>query len=225
MITALPRGRWSPPTQGSSGTNTWKARSTAATVLFRVGANVRLLKDLGYVKERNGLVYLWPDREAETNRRWCCDWSWYKGKHPVYLVTSVLDEATLSDKQVVDSMPFAGQRLFYRHFKQTFERRKLRSRSADNAELEGTWSLLGLWAMSLHAQVELAMVSRHDGSAWPKCCGRIGNRSANTRALPTRGIVARTRVEGRDRPLQASEQVQPRLSSQARPRDRRSRNP
>jgi hypothetical protein len=46
--------------------------------------------------------------------------------------------------------------LFYRHFKQTFERRKLRSLTAEHAELEATWSLLGLWAMMLHAQVELS---------------------------------------------------------------------
>ena len=44
-----------------------------------------------------------------------------------------------------------GVELFYRHFKQTFERRKLRSHPADHAELEATWSLLGLWAMGLHA--------------------------------------------------------------------------
>ena len=130
--------------------------------MIRVGANVRLLKNLGYVKEKNGLVYLWPDREAARNQpplvlRLVVAQG---GKHPVYLVTSVLDEATLSDKQVVEIYALRwGVELFYRHFKQTFERRKLRSRSADNAELEGTWSLLGLWAMSLHAQVELA----HDG--------------------------------------------------------------
>jgi hypothetical protein len=46
--------------------------------------------------------------------------------------------------------------LFYRHFKQTFERRKLRSHCADHAELEAMWSLLGLWAMGLHTQVLLA---------------------------------------------------------------------
>ena len=46
--------------------------------------------------------------------------------------------------------------MFYRHFKQTFERRKLRSHTADHAELEATWSLLGLWAMALHAEVQLA---------------------------------------------------------------------
>lgn len=46
--------------------------------------------------------------------------------------------------------------LYYRHFKQGFGRRKLRSKSADNAQVEVDWSLLGLWAMCLHAQCQLA---------------------------------------------------------------------
>ena len=46
--------------------------------------------------------------------------------------------------------------MFYQHFKQTFERRKLRSKSAENAQVEAEWSLLGLWAMGLHAQSVLA---------------------------------------------------------------------
>lgn len=46
--------------------------------------------------------------------------------------------------------------LFYRHFKQTFGRRKLRSQRGENAEVEATWSLVGLWALGLHGQVELA---------------------------------------------------------------------
>lgn len=41
-------------------------------------------------------------------------------------------------------------------FKQTFGRRKLRSHRGENAEVEATWSLVGLWSLSLHAQVELA---------------------------------------------------------------------
>ncbi len=45
--------------------------------------------------------------------------------------------------------------MFYRHLKQTFQRRKLRSTSAANARVEREWSLLGLWGMGLYAQVEL----------------------------------------------------------------------
>lgn len=33
-------------------------------LLIRVGSNVRLLKKLGYVKEKNGIVYFWPDYAA-----------------------------------------------------------------------------------------------------------------------------------------------------------------
>jgi Transposase DDE domain len=160
MIDALPAGALVTADAGFVGYEYWKALiESGRHLLIRVGANVRLLKNLGYVKEKNGLVYLWPDREAARNQpplvlRLVVAQG---GKQPVYLVTSVLDEATLSDKQVVEIYALRwGVELFYRHFKQTFERRKLRSRSADNAELEGTWSLLGLWAMSLHAQVELA---------------------------------------------------------------------
>ncbi len=44
--------------------------------------------------------------------------------------------------------------MFYRHLKQTFQRRKLLSTSAANARIEIQWSLVGLWAMALYALVE-----------------------------------------------------------------------
>jgi hypothetical protein len=42
----------------------------------------------------------------------------------------------------------------YRHLKQTFQRRKLLSKSAPNARIEIEWSLVGLGAMALYALVE-----------------------------------------------------------------------
>ncbi len=46
-------------------------------VLLRVGSNVRLLKKLGFARERANTVYLWPDREASgENPRSCCGWWW-----------------------------------------------------------------------------------------------------------------------------------------------------
>jgi Transposase DDE domain len=159
MIKALPVGALITADAGFVGYQTWKAiLESGRHLLIRVGANVRLLKKLGYVEEKKGLVYLWPDREAKRKHPpLVLRMVVARGnRHPVYLVTSVLDEATLSDSQVVEIYALRwGIELFYRHFKQTFERRKLRSHSADNAELEATWSLLGLWAMMLHAQVIL----------------------------------------------------------------------
>jgi len=127
--------------------------------LVRVGSNVRLLRKLGVVREFDGLVYLWPDRAAQRHQpplvlRLVVAST---GRHPVYLLTSVLSSRRLSDRQVCDLYRLRwGIELFYRHLKQTYQRRKLRSAQAENARLELEWSLLGLWAMALYAQVELA---------------------------------------------------------------------
>src|SRR5947209_7948242 len=160
MIAALPAQALVTADAGFAGYEYWKALlDSGRDLLIRVGANVRLLKGLGYVRERHGLVYLWPDREAARQRpplvlRLVVAQG---GRHPVYLVTSVRDEGRLSDKDVIKIYALRwGVELFYRHFKQTFERRKLRSHVAEHAEWEATWSLLGLWAMGLHGQVELA---------------------------------------------------------------------
>jgi hypothetical protein len=159
MIAALPAGALITADAGFVGYETWKAiLESGRHLVIRVGANVRLLRKLGYVEEKAGLVYLWPDREAKRKEPpLVLRLVVVRGaRHPVYLVTSVLDETILSDAQVVAIYALRwGIELFYRHFKQTFERRKLRSHSAKNAELEATWSLLGLWAMMLHAEVIL----------------------------------------------------------------------
>jgi len=130
-------------------------------LLVRVGSNVRLLRKLGWTRESAGTVYLWPDRMAEKNQpplvlRLVVATG---GKHPVYLVTNVSSQR-LSDAQVVDIYRRRwGIELYFRHLKQTYERRKLRSACAENAVVELEWSLLGLWSMALYAQVEL---SKHD---------------------------------------------------------------
>lgn len=127
-------------------------------LLLRVGSHVRLLRKLGWAKESAGTVYLWPDAAAQKNQpplvlRLVVS---HNGKHPVYLLTSVLSPSRLSDCQVIDLYRQRwGIELFFRHLKQTFQRRKLRSTSADNARVELEWSLVALWGMALYAQVVL----------------------------------------------------------------------
>lgn len=122
-------------------------------LLLRVGANVRLLRKLGCARESNDTVYLWPDRAAMKGElplvlRLVVA---HNGRHPVYLVTSVLDESVLTDAQVIELYARRwGIELFFRNLKQTFQRRKLRSATADNARVEMEWSLAGLWAMGLY---------------------------------------------------------------------------
>jgi Transposase DDE domain len=127
-------------------------------VLVRVGSNVRLLRKLGWTKESAGTVYLWPDRAAQKNEpplmlRLVVALG---GKHPVHLVTSV-SHSRLSDAKVIEVYRRRwGIELFFRHLKQTFQRRKLRSLNANNARVELEWSLVGLWCVALYAQFELA---------------------------------------------------------------------
>ncbi len=159
MLAALPADALVVADAGFVGYETWEAiRSGGRHLLVRVGANVRLLRGLGYARERDGLVYLWPDRQAARRQpplvlRLVVA---HGGRHPVYLVTSVLDERRLSDRQVIELYRLRWvAELFYRQFKQTFGRRKLRSHRGENAEVEAAWSLAGLWALGLHGQVEL----------------------------------------------------------------------
>jgi hypothetical protein len=160
MMAALPAGALVAADAGFVGYDYWAALlGSGREILIRVGANVRLLKGLGYARERAGLVYLWPDRAAARLRPpLVLRLVVARGpRHPVYLVTSVLAGAALGDEQAIAIYRLRwGVELFYRRFKQTFGRRKLRSHCGENAEVEASWSLLGLWSLCLHGQVELA---------------------------------------------------------------------
>jgi hypothetical protein len=159
MIAELPARTLLVADAGFPSYSLWHALVAAGCqLLMRVGSNVCLLKKLGCVRERGHVVYLWPNRAAAKGqppivlRRVVI----HNGRHPVHLVTTVLDDRRLSDKQVID---FYRQRwgieLFYRHVKQTYEHRKLRSHASENAPVEAEWALLGMWAMAFYAQSHL----------------------------------------------------------------------
>jgi hypothetical protein len=160
MIAAPPADAPVTADAGFVGYEYWKALSDGGRqLLIRVGANVRLLRGLGYARERAGRVYLWPDREAARRQPPLVlrPVVAQGGRHPVYLVTSVLEEERLSDQRIIEIYALRwGVELFYRHFKQTFGRRKLRSHRGEDAEVEAIWSLVGLWSLGLHGRVELA---------------------------------------------------------------------
>jgi len=145
---------------GFVGYEFWKTVLDAGhQLLVRVGSNVKLLKKLGYARQREGLVYLWPDRAAKKRlpplvlRLVVVTRA---DRKPIYLVTSVMSQEQLSDAQMaVIYGKRWGIEVYYRHCKQTFERRKLRSQNPDNAMVELHWSLLGMWAMGLHSHARL----------------------------------------------------------------------
>jgi hypothetical protein len=159
MLGELPENSLIAADAGFVGYDFWRAVMDAGhSFVIRAGANVHLLKSLGFAREYDNTVYLWPDAMAKKGMPplvlravWV-----HNGKHPMCLLTNVLSKTRLSDEQIVEVYKARwGIELFFRTFKQTFGRRKLRSHSAENAQLELDWSLLGLWAICLLAQREL----------------------------------------------------------------------
>jgi hypothetical protein len=143
---------------GFTGYDLWKAIiGTGHSFLIRVGANVKLLRKLGYVDEGADIVYCWPDAAARKGQPPLVlrHLKLKVGKCRMHLLTNVLDEKKLNDAQAVQLYQLRwGIELQFRTVKQTFGRRKLRSRTPDRAYVELDWSLLGLWLIQLFAVKE-----------------------------------------------------------------------
>ncbi len=159
MLSELPDHSLITADAGFVGYDFWKSIIDAKhDFLIRIGANVKLIKQLGYARGNGSTVYLWPDRTARKNEpplvlRLIVI---HNGRHPVYLVTSITYKKKLSDKQARVIYQYRwGIEVIFRTFKQTVGRHKLRSHNAENAKMELDWSLLALWMISLLVQREL----------------------------------------------------------------------
>ena len=164
MVPELPPQALVVADAGFVGYELWQTLLTAGHhFVIRVGANVHLLRQLGWAREYAQVVYLWPDYAARKHHpplvlRLVVV---HDGKQPVYLVTD-LAKSRLSDRQVTTIYAARwGVEVFFRTFKQTFGCRKLRSHCAPNAQLELEWALLGLWSVCLLGARELR-TSGHD---------------------------------------------------------------
>jgi hypothetical protein len=144
---------------GFTGYELWKAAIDAGhQILIRVGANVTLLRKLGYyARERGGIVYCWPSAAARKKQpplvlRLI---RFRLGRAQACVVTSVLCPRRLSEKQALRLYRLRwGVELQFRALKQTFGRRKLRSKRPDRALVELDWSLVGLAIIQLFAVKE-----------------------------------------------------------------------
>ena len=150
---------------GFTGYEFWKAIIDAGhAFLIRVGANVTLLRRLGYVRERKGIVYCWPDAAARNGQPPLVlrHLQVRVGRRVMHLLTNVLDERALGDAEAVQCYQMRwGIELQFRTVKQTFGRRKLRSRTPERAYAELNWSLVGLWLIQLFAvkeQIEIGAI-------------------------------------------------------------------
>jgi hypothetical protein len=159
MLPKLPENSLITADAGFVGYDFWSAILNAGhNFVVRVGGNVKLIKGLGYARQHEHTVYLWPDKAVRKNQpplvlRLI---EVNDGKQSMYLVTNLL-KSDLSDEQAAKIYQARwGIELFFRTFKQTFGCRKLRSRAAENATWELDWSLIGLWCVCLLGEGELA---------------------------------------------------------------------
>lgn len=148
---------------GFTGYDLWKAAIDGGhQILIRVGANVTLLRKLGYyTKERGDIVYCWPSTAARKNQpplvlRLI---RFRLGRGQACIVTSVLCTRRLSEQQALRLYRLRwGVELQFRALKQTFGRRKLRAKRPDRALVELDWSLVGLAIIQLFAVKEQIQV-------------------------------------------------------------------
>jgi hypothetical protein len=115
------------------------------------------LKQLGFVRERDGIVYCWPQEKQRREQpplvlRLL---RFHDGRGEVYLVTNELSCRKLSDSRALEIYRKRwGIEVQFRSLKQTYGRSKLLGRTPDVVELELTWSLVGLWMAQLLAMRE-----------------------------------------------------------------------
>ena len=167
--------------------------------LVRVGSNVRLLKNLGYAREREGLVYCWPDESMKKRQPpLVLRLLHFQGSRgDVYLVTNVLEEKQLTMQQAGEIYRRRwGIEVQFRDLKQTFGRSKLRSRTPECAEVELHWSLLGLWMLRLLAiKEQVAMEEPSEKTSLAAVLRIIRSIMHHVSEIPPRGESLREQLQ------------------------------
>ena len=151
--------------------------------LLRVGGNVHLLTKLGYYREeRDGIVYLWPDKEQSQSPLVLRLIVLTCGEQTVYLVTNVLDPARLSDEDARQFYDWRwGEEVYHRSFKQTLDRATLLSRTPATCLAETQAIVLGLWLLGL-----MSMLSKPQPACNPRRWSVARSRDAVRRAMRDR---------------------------------------
>lgn len=154
-------------------------------LLLRVGANVRLLTQLGWtMKEQGDTVYLWPGQQQHLppivlrlivvhtpDRR------------PVYLVTNILDADVLCDEDAAELYRLRwGLELYYRAIKQTLGHQTLQSRTPDMSLTEQTWHVIATWLLQLITARQLQAAGKVPAS-WSAAKARDAIRTLFRQAL------------------------------------------
>lgn len=129
-----------------------------ADFLVRVGGNVSLLlESTNYQLQQNGIVLCWPAEMQKADKR-PLRLRLVKvriGKTKVWILTSVLNPARLTDKQIVLFYKMRwGVEIEFRGLKQTLDRRKLCCRNHKRLYAELDWSIMAMAVAELFALKE-----------------------------------------------------------------------
>ncbi len=188
MLVGLPRNALLVADAGFTGYDLYQRIMAAEhKFLLRVGANVRLLRQLGFLDgERRNTVYLWPENRRAQLPLVLRLIVLKRGKKKMYLVTNVLDEAALSKRSaaVLYEMRW-GIEIFYRSTKQTLQKRRMLSHNPQAAECELTWAVFGIWLLGLMS-VAAILERGHDPLLWSAALARTQVRHTMQLALSTR---------------------------------------
>jgi hypothetical protein len=159
LLPTLPENALVAADAGFTGYELWRALADAGhDFVIRVGSNLRLLRKLAHVRQRNDRVHLWPDAarrrgEPPIELRLL---EFRTERSTVYVVTSVLDRERLPGAEAVAIYRARwGIEVWLRGFKQTFGRTKLRSAAAHNVPHEVDWSIAALGIAQLWAAERL----------------------------------------------------------------------
>jgi hypothetical protein len=155
--------------------------------LLRVGANVHLLRKLGYVvQEGRDTVYLWPEMRQHESPIVLRLIEHRQGKKKMYLVTNVLDQKALSPKStgVLYEMRW-GVEVFYRSLKQTLQRRRMLSHTPEAAKCELIWAVFGMWLLGF-LSVAAILARGGDPLSWSAALARDRVRRSMRLALTGR---------------------------------------
>ncbi len=125
------------------------------TFLFRVGSNIRLLKNLGPMKFKDGYVYMWSDKAMKKKQKPLVLKliKIHNGKKAIYLVTNELDMPESLAGELYRQR--WGIEVFFRGIKQTYGKRKLICGSPRNVVTELNWTLLGIWLAQMVGKQQL----------------------------------------------------------------------
>jgi IS4 transposase len=156
MAKSLPNDALLVADAGFIGYDFWSSlMNSHVRFLVRVGANVHLLTKLGYAREDKDTVYLWPNNKQDLPPLKLRLLKIHDGKKMIYLVTNTQSsELTDNEAHEIYRRRWCIE-VFFRTFKQTFDKRKLKCMASTNVALELEWSLIALWVMCLYGKEEI----------------------------------------------------------------------